>query len=85
MRSGRELRPLGGGLDRLMSCEQRSVRCVCASRYGLAVGLVCLGDSTSRCRGWGVKGAAGREAVMGNKEGRGTEAHMQVAAALEGI
>lgn len=32
---------LVGGLDRLMSCEQRSVRCVracvCASRYGLAV------------------------------------------------
>lgn len=58
---------------------------VCLEVWLGCVGLVCLGDSTSRCRGWGVKGAAGREAVMGNKEGRGTEAHMQVAAALEGI
>lgn len=34
---------------------------VCASRYGLAVGLVCLGDSTSRRRGWESRGArAGR-------------------------
>lgn len=60
-----------------MSCEQMSVRCVCLEVWLGCVGLVCLGDSTSRCRGWESRGP-GREAVMGNKEGRGTEALMQV-------
>lgn len=50
---------------------------VCASRYGLAWlwDWYALVTRLPGVRGWESRGA-GREAVMGNKDGRGTEAHM---------
>ena len=72
-----------GGLDRLMSCEQRSVRCVCLEVWLGCVGLVCLRDSTSSVV-VGSQGGGSREGCdEEQRRSRHGSTHVGVAA-LEG-